>query len=67
MATCADCGTAEAVHDSPRQHPNATPNAGLCTSCYAAAFTEVNGPDAPLTGGSDGPARANPGDVPAAT
>lgn len=63
MATkCADCGTADAVHDSPRQHPDAVANAGLCTSCYDAAFAEVNGPDAPIHGGPDQPPVYNVGD-----
>ena len=66
MATCADCGTAEAVSDSPRQHPDAAPNAGLCASCYATAFAEVNGADAELSGGPDAAPRYNEGDeVPA--
>ena len=66
MASCSDCGQFEAVNDSPRQHPDAAPNAGLCVSCYAVAFEDVNGADAELSGGPDAPPRYNEGDEPPA-
>ena len=65
MATCSDCNSAEAVHDSPREHKDDAANVGLCGACYLDAFVEVNGPDADITGGPDMPPVANEGDVPA--
>ncbi len=62
MATCADCGMAEAVKDSPKQHPDAASNAVVCVSCYAVAFEEVNGADAEMNG-PDAPPRYNEGDA----
>ncbi len=71
MPECADCGTVGPTSDSPKQQGEGTPiekqvpatPRPLCETCMATAYSTEYGK---RQSGSEAPARANVGDVPAA-